>query len=84
MSTTLFVTEKKNHLNIMRLWDSKGLRNFLMINYVSPTSLHTQRFAVTVSFRRKLLTLRQLSHGRNIYFYFAEASARTSSDTASA
>ena len=25
MSTTLFVTEKKNHLNIMRLWDSKDL-----------------------------------------------------------
>ena len=46
-----------------------------------PAILHTQRFAVTVSFRRKLLTLRQLSHGRNISFYFADASARTSSDT---
>ena len=44
---------------------------------------HTRRFAVAVSFRRKLLTLRQLSHGRNISFYFADASARTSSDTAS-
>ena len=44
---------------------------------------HTRRFAITVSFRRKLLTLRQLSHGRSIYFYFAEVSARTSSDTAS-
>ena len=44
---------------------------------------HSQRFAVTVSFRCKLLTLRQLSHGRSIYFYFADASARTSSDTAS-
>ena len=53
------------------------------ISHVSLTNLHTQRFAVTISFRRKLLTLRQLSHGRNIYFYFADASARTSSDTAS-
>ena len=68
---------------MIRLWDSKGLENLLRINYVSPTSLHTQRFAVTVSFRRKLLTLRQLSHGRNICFYFTDASVRTSSDTAS-
>lgn len=30
-----------------------------------------------------LLILRVLSHGRSIYFYFADASARTSSDTAS-
>ena len=29
-------------------------------NCVSLTNLHTRRFAVTVSFRRKLLTLRQL------------------------
>ena len=29
-------------------------------NCVLPAKLHTQRFAVTVSFRRKLLTLRQL------------------------
>ncbi|WP_418861834.1 hypothetical protein [Streptococcus sp.] len=48
-----------------------------------PAKLHTRRFAVAVSFRRKLLTLRQLSHGQNICFYFADASARTSSDTAS-
>ena len=48
-----------------------------------PAKIHTLRFAVTVSFRRKLLTLRQLSHGQNICFYFADASARTSSDTAS-
>ena len=54
-----------------------------MFNYVLPINSHTRRFAVTVSFRRKLLTLRQLSHGRSIYFYFAEVSARTSSDTAS-
>ena len=46
--------------------------------------LHTQRFAVAVSFRRKLLTLRQLSHGQNICFYFADASARTNSGKASA
>ena len=54
-----------------------------MFNCVLPINSHTRRFAVTVSFRRKLLTLRQLSHGRSIYFYFAEVSARTSSDTAS-
>ena len=29
-----------------------------------PAKLHTRRFAVAVSFRRKLLTLRQLYHGR--------------------
>ena len=80
---SFIIHEKYSHINMMRLWDLKGLGNLLRINYVSPTNLHTQRFAVTVSFRRKLLTLRQLSHGRNIYFYFADASARTSSDTAS-
>ena len=63
--------------------DSKGSGNFLRISSVLPTSLHIRRFAVAVSFRRKLLTLRQLSHGQNICFYFADASARTSSDTAS-
>ena len=57
--------------DVMRLWDSKGSVNLLRINCVLPTSSHTQRFAVTVSFRRKLLTLRQLSHGRSIYFYYA-------------
>ena len=53
------------------------------VSRLLPAKLHTRRFAVTVSFRRKLLTLRQLSHGQIIYFYFADASARTSSDTAS-
>ena len=53
------------------------------LSRLSLAKLHTQRFAVAVSFRRKLLTLRQLSHGQNICFYFADASARTSSDTAS-
>ena len=48
-----------------------------------PAKLHTQRFAVAVSFRRKLLTLRQLSHGQIVCFYFSDASARTSSDTVS-
>ena len=67
----------------MRLWNSKGSGNLLRINYVSLTNSHTQRFAVTVSFSRKLLTLRQLSHGQNIYFYFDDVSTRTSSDTAS-
>ena len=31
-----------------------------MFNCILPINSHTQRFAVTVSFRRKLLTLRQL------------------------
>ena len=53
------------------------------VSRLLPAKLHTRRFAVTVSFRRILLTLRQLSHGQIIYFYFADASARTSSDTAS-
>ena len=53
------------------------------VSRLLPAKLHTRRFAVTVSFRRKLLTLRQLSHGQNICFYFADASARTSSDAAS-
>ena len=34
------------------------------VSRLSPRNLHTQRFAVAVSFRRKLLTLRQLSHGQ--------------------
>ena len=64
----------------------------MKINNASLTSSHTQRFELTISFRRKLLTLRQLypstfgltlSHGRIICFYFANASARTRSDTAS-
>ena len=53
------------------------------VSRLLPAKLHTRRFAVAVSFRRKLLTLRQISHGQNICFYFADASARTSSDTAS-
>ena len=53
------------------------------IKNVSLTSSLSPRFAVTVLFRRKLLTLRQLSHEQNICFYFADASARTSSDTTS-
>lgn len=53
------------------------------VSRLLPAKLHTRRFAVTVSFRRILLTLRQLSHGQIVYFYFADVSARTSSDTAS-
>ena len=68
---------------MVRLWTQKVWVNLLRINCVSLTSSHTRRFGLTVSFRRKLLTLRQLSHGQNICFYFADASARTSSDTAS-
>ena len=45
---------------MMRLWESKGLGNLLRIICISLTNSHTRRFAVTVSFRRKLLTLRQL------------------------
>ena len=41
---------------------------------------HILGFAVTVSFRRSLLTLRQIYHERNICFYFV---SRTSSDSAS-
>ena len=40
--------------------DSKGSGNLLRIICISQTSLHIQRFAITVSFRRNLLTLRQL------------------------
>jgi len=56
----------------------------LRINSVSLTNLHTRRFAVAVSFRHKLLTLRHLSqHEQIIDFYFADESTRTSSPTAS-
>ena len=37
---------------MVRLWDSKGAGNLLRISYVSLTSLHIQRFGLTVSFRR--------------------------------
>ncbi|WP_158001749.1 hypothetical protein [Streptococcus oralis] len=43
------------------------------------SAVRTYRTISSVS----LLILRVLSHGRSIYFYFADASARTSSDTAS-
>ena len=43
------------------------------------SAVRTYRIISSVS----LLILRVLSHGRSIYFYFADASARTSSDTAS-
>ena len=44
----------------MRLWESKGLGNLLRIICISLINSHTRRFGLTVSFRRKLLTLRQL------------------------
>jgi len=53
------------------------------IRHVSLTNSHIQQFGFTVSFRRNLLILRVLSHGQIIYFYLADASARTRSDTAS-
>ena len=37
---------------MMRLWNSKGSGKLLRISYVSLTNLHTQRFGLTVSFRR--------------------------------
>ena len=43
------------------------------------SAVRTYRIISSVS----LLILRVLSHGQNICFYFANASARTSSDTAS-
>ncbi|WP_249339426.1 hypothetical protein [Streptococcus pseudopneumoniae] len=44
------------------------------------SAVRTYRIISSVS----LLILRVLSHWLNIYFYFADASTRTSSDTASA
>ncbi|RJU25469.1 hypothetical protein EAI95_01475 [Streptococcus sp. bf_0095] len=44
------------------------------------SAVRTYRIISSVS----LLFLRVLSHGQNIFFYFADASARTSSGTASA
>ena len=63
----------------------KSFHNFIRskVSRLLLAKLHTRRFAVTVSFRRILLNLRQLSHGQIIYFYSADASVRTSSDTAS-
>jgi len=48
-------------------------------NKLTHSTVRTYRIIASVS----LLILRVLSHGRNISFYFADASARTSSDTAS-
>ena len=65
------------------LIDTNTIPFYFSLSQIGRVESHTQRFGLTVSFRRKLLTLRQLSHGQNICFYFADASARTSSDTAS-
>ena len=86
--------QQNYRFKVVRLGNSKGLGSsklqwsfetsrFEMKKRVLPTSIHTQRFAVIISFRRIFLTLRQLSHAQIIYFYLADASARTSSDTAS-
>lgn len=67
-----------------QLSESPYFKPFSHINYQSLTStLHTQQFAISVLYHRTLLTLLHLSHERNICFYFADKSARTSSDTAS-
>lgn len=55
----------------------------LLMNQLAQATPHTQWFAVTVSFRCNLLTLRQLWNLPNICFYFAEVSTRTNGDTAS-
>ena len=47
-------------------------------NKLTHSAVRTYRIISSVP----LLILRVLSHGRNISFYFADASARTSSDTA--
>lgn len=65
------------------LIDTNTIRFYLSLSQIGRAEPRTRRFALTVSFRRILLTLRQLSHAQIIYFYFADASARTSSDTAS-
>ena len=53
-------------------------------NYVSLTSLRTQRFGLAVSFRRFPSSFYEsYPMGGSIYFYFADTSARTSSDTTS-
>lgn len=90
--------QQNYRFKVVRLGNSKGLGSSKLqwsfetsrfemkkrdFNWVLPTSIHTQRFAVIISFRRIFLTLRQLSHAQIIYFYLADASARTSSDTAS-
>ena len=48
-------------------------------NKLTHSAVRTYRIISSVP----LLILRVLSHGRSIYFYFADTSARTSSDTAS-
>ena len=65
------------------LIDTNTIPFYFSLSQIGRAEPRTRRFAVTVSFRRNLLTLQQLSHGPIICLYFADASARTSSDTAS-
>ena len=77
------------------LIDTNTIPFFFSLSQIGRAEPRTQRLGLTVSFRRKLLTLRQLyprhlldlwSHlvaWADIFFYFADISARTSSDTTS-
>ena len=66
------------------LIDTNTIPFYFSLSQIGRAEPRNQRLGLTVSFRRfPSSLLRVLSHGRNIYFYFADASARTSSDTAS-
>lgn len=67
--------QQNYRFKVVRLGDSKGSGSSKLqwnfeasrlemkkrdFNWVLPTSIHTQRFAVIISFRRIFLTLRQL------------------------
>ena len=78
------------------LIDTNTIPFYFSLSQIGRVESHTRRFGLTVSFRRfpssfyesytpgHLLDLRShLVAWEIIYFYFADASARTSSDTAS-
>ena len=78
------------------LIDTNTIPFYFSLSQIGRAESHTQRFELTVSFRRfpphSTSPIPQgtfstfgltLSHGRNIYFYFVDATTRTSSDTAS-
>ena len=78
------------------LIDTNTIPFYFSLSQIGRVESHTQRFGLTVSFRRfpphSTSPIPQgtfstfgltLSHGRNICFYFAEVSARKSSETAS-
>ena len=78
------------------LIDTNTIPFYFSLSQIGRVESHTQRFELTVSFRRfpphSTSPIPQgtfstfgltLSHGQIIYFYSADASARISSDTAS-